>query len=85
MEYLKIIRNYVIAAGILTVLFRNVLQFPPLYAFLWWLFAFSLFGAVISAFEKLFELKYPNFKIIGVGVGLFVGGVIVALVFRFIT
>lgn len=81
MKYLRIIRNFIIAAGILTILFRNTLHFSLSYSFLWWLFVFLLFGITASAFEKLFELKYPRFKVIGMIIGFAIGGVILALIF----
>jgi len=84
MKYLRIIRNYIIAAGILTILFRGLHPSPP-HSFLWWLFVFLLFGLMVSAFEKLFELKYPSFKVIGMITGFAIGGIILALIFRFIS
>lgn len=80
MKYYRIIGNYIIAAGILTVLFRNTLPLKFPYSFLWWFFVFLLFGLSISGFQRLFELKYPKFKIAGVAVGMAFGAVILWII-----
>jgi len=65
-QYLKHIGSYLLAVGILTVLFRNTISLEPSYLFLWWFFVFLLFDLSISGFQRLFEPKHPKLKTVEV-------------------
>ncbi|WP_457752772.1 hypothetical protein [Thermococcus sp.] len=80
MQYLKRIGSYLLTAGILTVLFRNTLSLELHYLFLWWFFVFLVFDLSISGFQKLFELKHPKLRTIGVAIGMIFGAVIIWII-----
>ncbi|HII67223.1 MAG TPA: hypothetical protein HA302_04310 [Thermococcaceae archaeon] len=80
MKYLNRIGRCLLAAGILTLLFRSTLSLEPPYLFLWWFFVFLLFDLSISGFQKLFELKYPKLRTVGVPVGVVFSAVIIWII-----
>ncbi|ALM75200.1 conserved membrane hypothetical protein [Thermococcus barophilus] len=82
MEYLKRIGSYLLAAGILTLLFKNILSLSLPYLFLWWFFVFLLFDLSISGFQRLFELKYPKLRTVGIAVGMAFSAVVIWIIVK---
>ncbi|WP_144080600.1 hypothetical protein [Thermococcus paralvinellae] len=80
MEYLKRMGRYFLVAGILTLLFRNILSLSLPYLFLWWFFVFLLFDLSISGFQRLFELKYPKLRTVGIAVGMVFSAVVIWII-----
>lgn len=81
MRYLKTLGVYIITAGFLTLLFRNTAPFNSIFSLFLRLFlVFLAFHLIISGFQRLFESKFPRFKVVGIGIGTIISIIISALI-----